>query len=120
MSKGYIGCGALKRNKNIERTKKYAGDQNVELWGIFFSHQRTVLDNYITRYWPLHNPFTCNISVSLMVSTTYHQSLDNIELNNLLCPRQRDITLDQEIHVMQRQDGKEICMSYKLECWLQH
>ena len=26
------------KQKNIERTKKYAGDQDVEWWGNFFNH----------------------------------------------------------------------------------
>ena len=38
------------KQKNIERTKKYAGDQNVEWWDAFFGHQHTILDNYMARY----------------------------------------------------------------------
>ena len=33
--------------KNINRTKRYTGGQNVDWWGIFFDHQRTILHNYI-------------------------------------------------------------------------
>ena len=39
--------------KTIERTKRHAGDLNVDWWGIFFEHQHTILQNYIARYWPL-------------------------------------------------------------------
>ena len=31
------------KQKNIERTKKYVGDQDVEWWGNFFNHQHTIL-----------------------------------------------------------------------------
>ena len=84
MSKRYIGCNAF---KNIERTKKYACDWNVEWWGTFFGHQHKILDNYIIGYWPLQCPFTCNIGVGSMVSTIHHRSLENIELNDLVHPQ---------------------------------
>ena len=51
------------KQKNIERTKKYDGDQNVEWWGNVFNHQHTILDNHFVGYSPLQNPFTWNISV---------------------------------------------------------
>ena len=79
------------KQKNIERTKKYAGDQNVEWWGTFFNHQHTILNNYIAGVWPLRCAFTWNIGVPSMVSSTHHQSIDNMELNNLVRPQQRDI-----------------------------
>ena len=78
----------------MERTKKYACDQNVEWWGNFFNHQHTILDNHFARYWPLQNPFTWNIGVPSMVSTTHYQSLDNTELNNLVRPQHRDIYVE--------------------------
>ena len=79
------------KQKNIDRTKKYAGDEDVEWWEIFFTHQRTILDNYIARFWPIHNPFTWNIEVPSMISLTHHQPSNNIELHNLVRPLQRDI-----------------------------
>ena len=32
------------KQKNIERTKKYVGDQDVEWWDTFFNHQHTLLE----------------------------------------------------------------------------
>ena len=29
--------------KNIEWTKRYAGDHNVDWWDVFFDHQRRIL-----------------------------------------------------------------------------
>ena len=59
------------KQKNIERSKKYVGDQDVEWWGIFFPHHLTILDNYIAEYWSIHNPFTWNIEVPSMVFKTH-------------------------------------------------
>ena len=77
--------------KNIERTKKYVGDQDVEGWGSFFNHQHMILDNHFAGYWPLQNQFESNIGGPSMASTTRLQRLDNLELNNLVRPQQRDI-----------------------------
>ena len=79
------------KHKHIERTKKYVGDQNVDWWDVFFNHQHTILDNHFTGYWPLQNQFEWNIGGSSMASTTPLQQLDNLELNNIVRPRQRDI-----------------------------
>ena len=79
------------KQKNIERTEKYAIDQNVDWWSNLFNHQHTILDNHLVGYWPLQYLFTWNIGVGSLVSMTRHHSLENTELNNLVCPRQRDI-----------------------------
>ena len=86
----WMRCLAEKEKK-IARTKKYVGDQNVDWWGIFLSHQHTILENHLAGYWPLQYPFTWNSGVGSFASTSRHRSLENTELNNLVRPRQRDI-----------------------------
>ena len=76
----------LKRKRYIEHTKKYAGDQDIEWWGIFVNHQHTILVNHLVSYWPLQFQFTCNIGAPSIVTTTNVQSLDNPDLNNLVRP----------------------------------
>ena len=66
------------KTKNIERTKKYASNQDFESWDIFFQEQHTILTNYSTGYWPLQNPFIWNLGVPSRVPTNQNQSLDNI------------------------------------------
>ena len=80
-----------KKEKNIDPTKKYVGDQNVDWWGIFHRHHHTNLDNHLAGYWPLQYPFTWNIGVGVSVSMSRHQSFENTELDSLVRPRQRDI-----------------------------
>ena len=75
------------KHKHIERTKKYAGDHNVDWWDVFFNHQHIILDNHFKGYWPLHNQFEWNIGGSSLVSTTPLQQLDNLELNNIVLLR---------------------------------
>ena len=41
------------KQKNIDRTKKYAGDQDVEWWANFFNHQHTILLNHLVGSGPL-------------------------------------------------------------------
>ena len=79
------------KQRNIERTKKYAGDQDVQWWDTFFNHQHTILNNYIAGVWPIQNAFTWNIGMPSIVSPANHQLIGNVELNNLVRPRQRDI-----------------------------
>ena len=75
------------QTENIEHTKKYAGDQNIEWWDAFFGHHHTIWDNYMATYWPLQYLFQWNIGVPSLVSRTHHHSLDNTKLNNLVQPR---------------------------------
>ena len=79
------------KQKNIDRTKKYAGDQDVEWWNNFFNHQHTILLNHLVGSWPLQFPFNWNIGAPSIVTTNNLQSLGNSDLNNLVRPRQRDI-----------------------------
>ena len=58
------------KQKNIERTKKYVGDQDVEWWGNFFNHQHTILVNHLVGYWPLQIQFKWNIGAPSMATTT--------------------------------------------------
>ena len=81
----------VEKQKNIERTKKYASDEDVDWWDVFFNHQHTILDNHFGGYWPLQNHFEWNIGGPSMTSTTHLQPLDNLELNHLIRPHQRDI-----------------------------
>ena len=83
--------GLEEKQKNIERTKKYVGDQDVEWWGNFFNHQHTILVNHLVGYWPLQFQFKWNIGASSMVVTINVQSLDNHDMNNQVRQRQRDI-----------------------------
>ena len=79
------------KQKNIDCTKKYAGDQDVEWWKNFFNHQHTILLNHLVGSWPLQFQFNWNIGAPSLVTTTNLQSLDNSDLNNLVRPRQTDI-----------------------------
>ena len=75
------------KQKNIKRTKKYVGDQDVEWWGNFFNYQHTILVNHFGGYWSLQNQFKWNIGDQSMVTTNNVQSLDNLNLNNLVLPQ---------------------------------
>ena len=48
----WMQCLEEKQN-NIDRTKKYPGDQDVDWWDVFFNHQHIILDNHFKGYWPL-------------------------------------------------------------------
>ena len=89
----WLRCLEEKQN-NIDRTKKYAGDEDVEWWEMFFTHQHTILDNYIASLWPIHIPFTWNIGVTSTISQTHHQPSNNIKLHNLVRPLERDIYVE--------------------------
>ena len=50
-----------------------------------------ILTNYTIGYWPLQNPFIWNVGVPSRVFMNHNQSLDNIELGNLVRRQLRDI-----------------------------
>ncbi len=76
------------KKKYIEHAKKYAGDQDVSWWDVFFHDQHKIINSFLEGHWPLTIPFTWTFGKTYPTLCS-DPLLD--ELGRLIHPQQRDI-----------------------------
>jgi hypothetical protein len=76
------------KRKHIENAKKYAGNQDVSWWDIFFLDQQKIIDFCLHDSWPISMPFSWNLGSKNL--SEFSDTLPD-ELAKLIRPNQRDI-----------------------------
>ena len=75
------------KTKHIENAKKYATQQDMSWWDVFFSDQQGIIDNSFTSNWTLSMSFTWSIQQSRNSQSPLHTP--NANLDTLFHPQQR-------------------------------
>jgi hypothetical protein len=76
------------KRKHIEYAKRYAGNQDVSWWDLFFVDQQKIIDYCLQGSWPISTPFSWTLGSKNILE--YSETLPD-DLAKIIRPEQRDI-----------------------------